>query len=124
MPRPDTGFWLDFIFPNLWQNHLGDSSRVVIAFVPVDDENYLLYLRFYQKFVRDARAARHRQPAFDADQCHDRPSGSRVVQTQHPKRSDLRMGEKLIQGDSPIIAYRRRRQELIEAASGKTAEIA
>jgi hypothetical protein len=30
------------------------------------------------------------------------------------------MGEKLIQGDSPIIAYRRRRQELIEAAgSGK-----
>ena len=27
MPRPDTGFWLDFIFPNLWQNHLGDSSR-------------------------------------------------------------------------------------------------
>ena len=35
-----------------------------------------------------------------------------------PKRSDLRMGEKLIQGDSPIIAYRRRRQELIEAAAG------
>ena len=47
-----------------------------------------------------------------------------MVQTQRPMRSDLRMGEKLIQGDGPIIAYRRRRQELIEAASGKTAEIA
>jgi hypothetical protein len=48
----------------------------------------------------------------------------RIVETQMPKRTDLRMGEKLIQGDSPIIAYRRRRQELIDAASGKTAEIA
>jgi len=36
-----------------------------------------------------------------------------VVVTQTPKRSYLQMGEKLIQGDSPIIAYRRRREELI-----------
>jgi hypothetical protein len=42
----------------------------------------------------------------------------RVVETQRPMRSDLRMGEKLIAGDAPIIAYRRRRQELIEAAAG------
>ena len=45
-------------------------------------------------------------------------------ETQLPKRSDLQMGEKLIQGDGPIIAYRRRRQELIDTASGKTAKIA
>jgi hypothetical protein len=42
----------------------------------------------------------------------------RVVQTQRPMRSDLRMGEKLIPGEGPIIAYRRRRQELIDAAKG------
>jgi phenylpropionate dioxygenase-like ring-hydroxylating dioxygenase large terminal subunit len=120
MPHPDSQFWLDFIFPNLWQNHLGEKSRIVIAFVPVDDENSLLYLRFYQKFVRTPVLRdivnRLSMPmnAFIAHQ--DR----RVVQTQMPKRSDLRMGEKLIQGDSPIIAYRRRRQELIDAAeSGK-----
>jgi len=40
----------------------------------------------------------------------------RVLVTQRPGRSDLRTGEKLIPGDSPIIAYRRRRQELIDAA--------
>jgi hypothetical protein len=41
----------------------------------------------------------------------------RVVVTQQPKRSALVMGEKLIQGDHPIVAYRRRRQELLEQAA-------
>jgi hypothetical protein len=40
----------------------------------------------------------------------------RVVVTELPKRTTLKMGEKLIQGDWPIVAYRRRREELIEAA--------
>jgi hypothetical protein len=39
-----------------------------------------------------------------------------VVETQRPKRSDLRIGETLVSGDGPIIEYRRRRRELIEAA--------
>jgi hypothetical protein len=39
----------------------------------------------------------------------------RMVVTQEPKRSQLRMGEKLIQGDGPIIEYRRRREELMIA---------
>lgn len=34
--------------------------------------------------------------------------------TQQPKRSGLKIGETLIPGDSPIIAYRRRRRELLE----------
>jgi hypothetical protein len=29
------------------------------------------------------------------------------------------MGEKLIPGDGPVIAYRRRRQELIDATNGE-----
>jgi hypothetical protein len=40
----------------------------------------------------------------------------RVVVTQEPKASGLTIGEKLIQGDRPIVEYRRRRQELIEEA--------
>ena len=80
----------------------------------------LLYLRFYQKFVRTPVLRdivnRLSMPLNPYIAHQDR----RVVQTHMPKRSDLRMGEKLIQGDGPIIAYRRRRQELIEAAgSGK-----
>jgi hypothetical protein len=43
-----------------------------------------------------------------------------VVVTQRPKRSDLKSGEKLIPGDGPIIEYRRRRRELIEAGESKS----
>jgi hypothetical protein len=42
----------------------------------------------------------------------------RVVNTQRPKRTQLRMGEKLIQGDQPIVVYRKLREELIAAAKG------
>jgi hypothetical protein len=45
----------------------------------------------------------------------------RVVVTQTPKRSYLQMGEKLIQGDGPIIAYRRRREALIQQAESARA---
>ena len=31
MTRPDTEFWLEFIFPNLWQNHLGEKARIGVA---------------------------------------------------------------------------------------------
>ncbi|MDO9065942.1 MAG: aromatic ring-hydroxylating dioxygenase subunit alpha, partial [Chloroflexota bacterium] len=39
----------------------------------------------------------------------------RVVQTQMPKRTALKMGENLIVGDNPIVAYRTRRQRLLDA---------
>jgi hypothetical protein len=35
-----------------------------------------------------------------------------VVETQIPKRSELNMNENLIQGDLPIIEYRKKRAEL------------
>jgi hypothetical protein len=38
----------------------------------------------------------------------------RVVITQQPKRSDLNIGEVLIQGDIAIITYRKIRRKLIE----------
>lgn len=41
----------------------------------------------------------------------------RVVVTQIPIRSELRMHENLIQGDAPIIEYRKRRAQLKEAQS-------
>ena len=43
---------LEFIFPNLWQNYISENVRIIAAFVPVDEERTLLYLRFYQNFMR------------------------------------------------------------------------
>jgi hypothetical protein len=40
----------------------------------------------------------------------------RVVVTQRPIKSELKLGEKLVQGDRPIVVYRSRREELIREA--------
>lgn len=116
IPEPKGPALLHFHFPNLWQNRLGDNMRVTLAFVPVDEENTKLYLRFYGRFVR--------VPALDRLFCKLSNLGNRiilgqdkrVVLTQQPKKTALDMGEKLFQGDRPIVAYRQRRKELIEEA--------
>jgi hypothetical protein len=36
----------------------------------------------------------------------------RVVLTQIPKKTELKMGENLIQGDAPILEFRKRRAAL------------
>jgi phenylpropionate dioxygenase-like ring-hydroxylating dioxygenase large terminal subunit len=114
VPDPVKPFKLEFIFPNLWQNHISEKMRIVIAFVPVDDEHTILYLRSYQKYVnlpllRDL--ANWLSTPFNLIIAHQ---DRRVVVTQQPKASALRMGEKLFQADHPIVAYRRRRQELMD----------
>jgi phenylpropionate dioxygenase-like ring-hydroxylating dioxygenase large terminal subunit len=116
IPPPDSDFRLEFIFPNLWQNRIGEDTRIVAAFVPVDDNNTLLYLRFYQKFMRLpilrslVNALAMPMNLYIAHQ--DR----RVVNT-HQGASRLKDGEMLIQSDRPIIEYRRKRQELMDQAS-------
>jgi phenylpropionate dioxygenase-like ring-hydroxylating dioxygenase large terminal subunit len=118
MPTPDPvkDFKLEFIFPNLWQNYIDEKVRVMVAFVPVDQENTILYLRFYQGFMRVPvlrdLIARLSTPFNFIITHQDR----RVVVTQQPKASALQIGEQLFQADRPIIEYRRRRQELMEKA--------
>jgi phenylpropionate dioxygenase-like ring-hydroxylating dioxygenase large terminal subunit len=115
-PDPARDFRLGFIFPNLWQNYISDDVRVLAAFVPVDDAHTLLYLRSYQRFVRlpilrdivNWLAMPGNQYIAHQDR--------RVVVTQQPKPSALRIDEQLIQADRPIVEYRRRRQELLEKA--------
>jgi phenylpropionate dioxygenase-like ring-hydroxylating dioxygenase large terminal subunit len=116
-----SGFHLEFIFPNLWQNYLGSKSRPVLAFVPVDEANTLIYLRFYQRFVT-APGLRSivdlvSQPANMFVLRQDK----RVVLTERPIKTDLRMGEKLIPADGPIVAYRRQRLAL-QNATGMTTD--
>ena len=52
VPPTDRGFKLECILPNLWKNYISPKLRIVAAFVPVDNEHTLLYLRTYQKISR------------------------------------------------------------------------
>jgi phenylpropionate dioxygenase-like ring-hydroxylating dioxygenase large terminal subunit len=104
---------LQFCFPNIWHNWLGNTFHLFLGFAPIDAENTKLYLRTYHAvkipIVRQAfNFSSNLSNIFIARQ--DR----RVVVTQRPFRSELRMGEKLIPGDAPVIEYRRRRQALID----------
>jgi len=122
VPIPDLtrDFKLEFIFPNLWQNHIQENMRVVAAFVPLDQEQTLLYLRFYQKFIRLPllRALVNWMSMYlNRIIAHQ---DRRVVVTQDPKPSGLKIGENLIQADHPIVAYRQRRHELLQKGEADT----
>ena len=110
-PKSATSVHLEFIMPNLWQNYISPDVRIVAAFVPVDEAHTLLYLRFYQRFLRlpglGNLVARLAMP-FNLRVAHE---DRRVVVTHQPQISGLKIGEALIQGDLPIIEYRRKREE-------------
>ena len=112
-----TSVHLEFIMPNLWENYISPDVRVGAAFVPVDDGHSLLYLRFYQRFqtlpILGKLVARLAMPSNIYIAHEDR----RVVVTHQPAVSGLKIGEALIQGDLPIIEYRRRRDELQRQAA-------
>jgi phenylpropionate dioxygenase-like ring-hydroxylating dioxygenase large terminal subunit len=113
VPPPGRDFKLECIVPNLWQNYISKKLRIVAAFVPVDNDHTLLYLRTYQKISRLPVLRWLIGKAFCRSNRVIAHQDRRVVQTQTPRPSRLRGGEQLIQGDLPIIEYRKKRAELL-----------
>lgn len=107
-------FYLQFHYPNIWQNFITDKIRTTAAFVPVDDENSIIYIRYYQKLTR-VPVLKHLINYFGKVlSIIILRQDKRIVTTQLPKKSTLKMDERLIIGDKPIIEYRKHRNELIE----------
>ncbi|MEE4194559.1 MAG: aromatic ring-hydroxylating dioxygenase subunit alpha [Anaerolineae bacterium] len=112
--KPDRHAFLQMRMPNVWQNWIMKDMRVLGVFVPIDEEHARMYLRYYQRIVKFPVAKQLFLAAGWVQSLRVERQDKRVVQTQLPKRSDLRIGEKLFPGDHPILEYRRRRRELIE----------
>ena len=115
MPDPNRRPSLQFHFPNLWQNWIADTVRALIAFVPIDDENTMMYIRYYHTMCAPILRQLTGWTGSLANLVIERQD-RRVVITQRPTRSDLDIGEILIPGDHPIVVYRKRRRALIEEA--------
>jgi phenylpropionate dioxygenase-like ring-hydroxylating dioxygenase large terminal subunit len=113
IPQPEVHPQLQFHMPNYWQNWISDDLRILAAFVPVDDEHTLLYLRFYQRMVKLPILKQIFHLFGRLGNYIIERQDYRVVITQRPPRSFNRMGESLLQGDAPIILYRRRREEMM-----------
>ena len=111
-------FHLSFHFPNIWQNYISDNIRAFAAFVPVDEENSIIYIRYYQKMVKIPVLKELFNYIGKISSIIILRQDKRIVVTQLPKKSALKMDEKLIMGDKPIIEYRKHRQELMEKGPG------
>ncbi|MBP7506230.1 MAG: aromatic ring-hydroxylating dioxygenase subunit alpha [Prolixibacteraceae bacterium] len=109
-------FYLQFHFPNVWQNFISDKIRVSAAFVPVDEENSIVYIRFYQRFIKIPIIKHLINYLGKISNIIILRQDKRIVITQLPKKSEVKMDERLIMGDKPIIEYRKHREELIEKA--------
>ncbi len=107
-------FQLRFHFPNIWQNFISNKIRAFAAFVPVDDENSIVYIRYYQKMIRIPILRGLFNYIGKISSIVILRQDKRVVETQLPKKSEFKMNERLIMGDKPIIEYRKHRHELIE----------
>lgn len=111
-PKDARSVHLELIFPNLWQNFISEDVRILAAFTPVDEENTILYLRFYQRFLQVPILGKLIAQLSMPSNVYIAHQDRRVVVTHQPKPSSMKLGEKLIQGDLPIIEYRKRRAEL------------
>ena len=114
LDRKDSPVHLDFHYPNIWQNWLNEKVRVMISFVPVDEHNSRLYMRYYHKVVPVPGIAHLVAWLGKLFSIVILRQDKRVVVTQRPHRSDLKMGEQLVPGDRPITEYRMVRQKLLE----------
>jgi phenylpropionate dioxygenase-like ring-hydroxylating dioxygenase large terminal subunit len=106
--------FLQFRFPNIWHNWISDDVRVFVAFVPVDEENGLLYGRFYQRFMKVPLLRELVNFTGKLGSIKIAGQDQRIVTRQLPKRTSLRMGEKILQSDAAILAYRRQREKLLQ----------
>ncbi len=110
-------FHLQLQMPNLWQNVISDRLRIVAAFAPVDEENTHIYLRFYQNFLHVPIFVQLFGALGNIMNRIILHQDRRVVLTQLPKRTEFKMKESLIQGDLPILEFRKRREQLKEKGS-------
>lgn len=116
MPEPSPSRQhLAFRFPNLWQNYITDKMRIFIAFVPVDADNTLLYMMPSHKITRLPLLRQLLAGILVWSSLIIAHQDRRVVETQLPNKTMLRMGEKLVAGDKPVIQYRENRDKLLNS---------
>jgi len=105
-------FSLQFQMPNIWQNIISSDIRIVAIFAPIDDEHTQIYIRFYQKFMKVPVLKQLVNTMSIFSNKYILHQDRKVVLTQLPIKTEIKMGENLIQGDAPIIEYRKRRAVL------------
>ncbi len=103
--RPDRGAGIEFIGPNVWRLILQPTVFNFLAFVPVDEEHMVYYLRTYQRRVTVPGLGWLMCKAMSLANPLILEQDHRVVRTQQPKVSSLHNGEVYVKSDRPVIEY-------------------
>lgn len=113
LPAPTRPPFLVLNFPNLWENRISEDLRIVAAFVPVDDENSIIYIRNYQRIIKIPLLRNLMDALQNVGSIHILHQDKRIVLRQLPLKTKLKkFGEKLVPGDAAILAFRKRRHHL------------
>ena len=114
--QPESPWGLCFKFPNIWTLRISEQLRIMVAFAPVDDENTMMYVRFYHNLVKNPLARRFIAKAGALGNNRILKQDERVVFTHQPRAGGLDSGDKYIPADRPILLYYQRREQLIAEA--------
>jgi phenylpropionate dioxygenase-like ring-hydroxylating dioxygenase large terminal subunit len=112
LPFPKREPFLKFKFPHHWMNNISQDMRITVFFTPIDEDNCILYLRNYQRFVKIPLVGKLVAEMINFSSKVILNQDKRVVLTQRPTKTSIRMGEKLVPADKPIIEYRTMRDKL------------
>lgn len=99
---------VEFIYPNLWANRVGNSFVMAATFVPIDTTHTEVYVRWYHKLPRwmapltNAFGLLAQRIVFKDD--------LPIVATQQPGNVDLAERDHLVPSDGGVIAYRKLRR--------------
>ncbi len=119
LEKPSSPWLLCFKYPNVWLNRLGGKVMIGAAFAPIDDENTMMYVRFYHQIGKFDLARKLVSKLGALANGPILAQDEKIVSSQSPKQGGLDVGDKYIPADRPILLYHTHRQELIEAARPK-----
>ena len=121
IPTPQRPPYLMFRFPHLWMNRISEDMRITVFFTPIDDENCMIYVRNYQRYMKVPLLRKLVAWMLNPASRYILNQDKRVVLSQRPKKTGYRIGEVLIPADNPIILFRATREKLQKQA-GQTIE--
>ncbi|MFN8672730.1 MAG: aromatic ring-hydroxylating dioxygenase subunit alpha [Candidatus Sericytochromatia bacterium] len=98
---------LEFRFPNIWSLRISDSFYGFLAFAPQDEENTVLYMRFYQKIVTVPLLKEIFNLVNGIFSKKILNEDKNIILTHFPKNSLLAKEEKLTRSDLPITIFRK-----------------
>ncbi len=123
LTKPEKPWMLCFKFPNVWVLNISEKLRMMTAFVPVDEEHTMMYVRFYHDFVKNPLLRRTIAKVGALSNIRIVRQDKRIVESQSSRPGGLDCGDKYIPADRPIVLYYQHREALMRAATGYPAEL-